>query len=489
MLTIRMKATAALFGLCMAGVPGSAPAQEADEVILHAPERGGIGLELYQQKGPAAALEAPLVLDPRSSIFVTDQKSVEQISFAEVMDQLAGQSPDPFMTKLVLFRRWWDSAARAPGVLAVGPHCDDETFPQAGLSQKNGFPYRCPREEQSEADSDPFSDPAGPGGYGAIALSNRFDLADPAGKDCGEYRIVFARNSGKTNPLNRNLIIFEARVPNPSPNKGIAGCRPIQDFWVSLSQSMTPEERGRKLRDFYMTGLPAARVGPVVHIDTYSMRRGQIRTNQFLDQAGKFIWILREFKIRPAGGSIYIAPVTVKSNPGNSLFDANSPDPRAPFFPNEVTSQLQKLAGGSSGVGDVNAIAFNVNQNRFNALESDEGHDTLGDVLKAFTTNGPGQLGTKIQQAITAQASPLTVDNVVRRIRTQTCAGCHQYSNGDNGIGGGATWPSSLGFTHESERDSDVEAGPNGPRFKISPALAGFLQFRAQVIAKFLATS
>ena len=34
-------------------------------------------------------------------------------------------------------------------------------------------------------------------GYTAIAFSNRFDLADKdRGQHCGEFRIVFARNSG-----------------------------------------------------------------------------------------------------------------------------------------------------------------------------------------------------------------------------------------------------------------------------------------------------
>ena len=36
-------------------------------------------------------------------------------------------------------------------------------------------------------------------GYTAIAFSNRFDLADKdRGLHCGEYRIVFAKNSGFT---------------------------------------------------------------------------------------------------------------------------------------------------------------------------------------------------------------------------------------------------------------------------------------------------
>src|ERR1700730_16582223 len=72
-------------------------------------------------------------------------------------------------------------------------------------------------------------------------LSNRCDLISAPKRigntgrtessDCGEYRIVFARNSGKLDGLNRNLIIFEARVPNPEPAAGPRGCREIVEFW------------------------------------------------------------------------------------------------------------------------------------------------------------------------------------------------------------------------------------------------------------------
>jgi len=64
-----------------------------------------------------------------------------------------------------------------------------------------------------------------PATYTAIALSNRFDLTTPPSKgggDCGEYRIVFERNSGAADPKNRNLIIFEAVLPNPHPSPEFA---------------------------------------------------------------------------------------------------------------------------------------------------------------------------------------------------------------------------------------------------------------------------
>ena len=223
------------------------------------PERGEVTLERLQRIKAQTALQPHLPLDPHLSIFVTDVESVSQIKLSQVLDNLAAQSGDKSLTKLMLFNQWWDSAGQGPG-LGLGPHCDDQSEPQppAGIathtavSSFNGFPYRCPRLEVAESTSDPFTNESdsNPNAYSAIAFSNRFDLigqqetvkdrvtgtAHTEWPDCGEYRIVFARNSGKSDPLNRNLIIFEARVPNPHPmapdpsnatDPGPVGCRPI----------------------------------------------------------------------------------------------------------------------------------------------------------------------------------------------------------------------------------------------------------------------
>src|ERR1700761_6864997 len=224
----------------------------------HHPERGVVKLNDLPNLGTS---RPTLPLNRYLSIFVSDVDTVSQIRFSEVMDKLVGQSGDPLLTKQLLFHQWWDSAGQRPG-LGLGPHCDDDSAPAPAsdiplfksLSTLNALPYRCPRLEQTEAASDPFTNDVdgNPNAYSAIAFSNRFDLVTPPG-DCGEYRIVFARNSGKSDALNRNLIIFEARVPNPKPAEGLSGCRPILEFWHGLSdESINAVERGRRLHDFYM---------------------------------------------------------------------------------------------------------------------------------------------------------------------------------------------------------------------------------------------
>jgi len=79
--------------------------------------------------------------------------------------------------------------------------------------------------------------------------------------------------------------------------------------------------------------------------------------------------------------------------------------------------------------------------------------------------------------------------NVVSRLRTQTCAGCHHYSDNDHGLGGKAIWPNksvgdashpAMAFTQESERNVDLQPAivGNGKRYAISLTTECLLDFR-----------
>jgi len=496
------------------------------------PERGEV---LLRQLGVAGASVPKLELNPHLSIFVSDVETTSQIKFSEVMDQLVKQGGDGSLTKLALFRQWWDTAGQAATGLGLGPHCDDESAPKDGFSTRNGFPYRCPRLEKDEASSDPFTDESAPEGYSAIAFSNRFDLIgadvpDPKRPwrmltpDCGEYRIVFARNSGKHSVSkaepgpHRNLINFEARVPNPEPANGVKGCRPILDFWHGLSdKSISASARGKLLHDFYLNGLPRYHVGPVVDIAHYTFGTGQIRTNQFLKNS--FIWTLREFKVVVGSdGRLRIVPDTVKTSPGNDLFRCGSVDPRVASLTLNIRAQIGRLLGGAGwakGVGNINSIGFSISGTGENAFEGDEldtDHVKLGDVSAAFLkpcVNGtPHPLSASIQDALDAVGSDLKPIDIVNRIRTQTCAGCHHYSgnpkdgsgipkDGDEDLGGGAFWLNKaaaeaehrgMPFTHVSERKDDLKDAivGSGKRYAISRVAEKFLEFREAFMKKAL---
>ena len=482
----------------------------------HHPERGVVKLNEL----PSIGTNRPtLPLNRYLSIFVSDVDTVSQIKFSEVMDKLVSQSGDSLLTKQLLFHQWWDSAGQRPG-LGLGPHCDDDSAPSpatgvstfTSLSTLNAFPYRCPRLELNEASSDPFTNEVetNPNAYSAIAFSNRFDLVTPP-NDCGEYRIVFARNSGKSDPLNRNLIIFEARVPNPKPADGLNGCRPILEFWHGLSdETINAVERGKRLHDFYMNGLPASNVGPIVEVAHYMFGTGQIRTNQFMlnDKDVRlptppFDWTLREFKTFLNNGTLTIIPDSVKTNPGNSLFAVGSTDVRIAALNQDIRAQMKNLLGtagpASNGVDDVNSINFGTSGQGVNSFESDEAQSDLGDVLAAYA---PGNKENTIIRANIATSlsllhSPLSTLNVVSRIRTQTCAGCHQFSNNDHGLGGKAIWPNksagdsthpAMPFTQQSEKTSDLQPAivGGGKRYAISLTVECLLDFREVFMKKAL---
>jgi hypothetical protein len=481
------------------------------------PERGVVKLNELRTIGTNLP---NLALNRYLSIFVSDVDTVNEIKFSEVMDKLVSQSGDSLLTKQILFHQWWDTAGQRPG-LGLGPHCDDDTAPTpasgistfTSLSTLNSFPYRCPRLEAGEALSDPFGNEVetNPNAYSAIAFSNRFDLVSPP-DDCGEYRIVFARNSGRQDPINRNLIIFEARVPNPKPSDGLNGCRPILEFWHGLSDtSLSAVERGRRLHDFYLNGLPGSNVGPIVDVSHYTFGTGQIRSNQFMLNdpdirlpTAPFDWTLREFKTFLNNGTLAIIPDSVKTNPGNRLFVAGSNDVRIATLNQDIRTQMKNIlgaAGPGNGVDDVNSIGFQTTGQGVNSFESDESHADLGDVVVAYISAPGGKENPIIQSNIAASLtllhSPLTALNVVNRLRTQTCAGCHEFSNDDHQLGGKAIWPNKtdgdathpkMRFTQASEKASDLQPAivGGGKRYAISLTVECLLDFREVFMKKAL---
>jgi len=413
--------------------------------------------------------------DPQRSLVVTDTAILSKFSFQAVMDQIVGTSGVP-TTALNLFQQWWDTARPAPG-LGAGPHCDSP-----GVANMNGFPYTCPRAEGVLATVDPFSNPAtNPHAFIAIGLFNRFDMAPASGANCGEYRVAFAKRSGITNPRDRLLVIFEAVLPNPRPDLGLEGCRPVASFWNGLTADADVNSRGDKLRSFYFAGLPGFM--PVIHADNLGNRAsstGQVRTNQFMQPA----WMLREFKIRRSCAAtpctVQFIPVTVKTNPGGVLFNPVSSHVIASDFQNVIfPDQVANLA-----VNDINRFSFSV-PDAFNSGQSDEQSPTENHYVNQLGT-GPSALRANIQSELNAISSTLTPGQVVARAMAVSCAGCHRLSNGAN-LGGGIIWPPSLGFTHISEL---TDPGPDGPRHRISPALVNtFIPHRKAVFDTFINSS
>jgi hypothetical protein len=336
-----------------------------------------------------------------------------------------------------------------------------------------------------------------PDSHFPVALVYRPDLAPRDGSTCGEARVVIAKPSDGTG---RNLPIFEASIPNPSPSCGLAGCRKIAQFWANLSAVNSFSQRLDALERFYFLGLNLAQDGvvtkPVLDATNLGLpgpgpgvaRHGQIRTNQFMTgQHHLPEWQLREFKLNrtclgpadpdaapaPAPCKLFFEPVSDKTNPWGALFNDNNPHLHGAAFRTEFLTQLVALAPQ-----DVNAIGMAVS-NTFNAGQSNaQGAENL----YTFHLNQGNPAG--FRQAITTKLAslgiPLTADNMAARATAQSCGGCHQLSNnvllgGLDAGGQPLRWPPSLGFVHTSE---------GGFR---SPALnLHFLPKRKQILEKFL---
>ncbi|WP_437578340.1 hypothetical protein [Sorangium sp. So ce887] len=435
----------------------------------------------------AESLTVPI--DPRRSLAVTEEEIVRHFPLVDVLQQLITQSGAPTTPK-DLFNQWFDTFNdQSSGVVPWSPHCDDELT--SGVASFNQFPWDCPRAEGTEAHTDPFDVSREPDGYIPLGLFNRFDLAPKSGETCGEYRIVYARESGvpKSGGDSRNLLIFEAVLPNPHPECGVEACRPVAEFWSDLTATDDVETRAKRLREFYFHGLPGFK--PVVHVDHYGANlssggygnsMGQIRTNSFIERK----WMLREFKLvndcrcnQAARASCRLAmlPITTKANPYPELWSSSFGDPRQPAFQSSLAAQVPSLA-----VADINAFTYDVGD-QFNSGQSiaEGGFPDSNDYVVFMDP----LFRNDVQTALTGIGSSLLPEHIADRATALSCGGCHQLSNGRD-LGDGITWPFSRRFVHVDE-SSGLEPGPDGSRWPISQALTDvFLPFRQKVLESFL---
>jgi hypothetical protein len=434
--------------------------------------------ENFDSQGQAVKVTT---IDVRRSLVVTEQTILSRFSFQRVLTQLATQSGVPGLTATALFQQWWDTQNPAPGAYA-GPHCDDTVTPPIG-STINGYPYLCrDGAEGAQASCDPFAANSACA-YIPIGLFNRYDLAPENGAHCGEYRIVYAKTSGITSTSDRNLLIFEAALPNPHPQQGLKGCQQIIDTWADLTPVNDIQARATALENFYFNGQGA--VAPVISISNFgdnALGAGQVRTNQFVNTTTG--WSLREFKLfRSCTGnactSMRFVPVTNKNNAFGGLFDPISSYATAPAFRSFFPSQVANLNAATIPSLDIST------PDTFNTAQSQASGTTAVEMrYNVQFGTAPSSLRTDLQTQLTNLGSALTPDDIVARAQALSCAGCHRLSN-NAPLGGGLTWPASQGFTHVSERATEVVGGET--RFQISDALINqFLPARQAIFEDFL---
>ena len=415
-------------------------------------------------------------VDPSRSLFVTDSSVLARFTLERVLEALVA-SAGSNQTPLGVYQQWWDTNNKARPAVggrsgAMGGHCDDD----GGLL--NGFPIDCPRQEGTLTNTNPFV--AGPDHYSAIGVVNRFDLAPSNGANCGQYRVVFGKDSGLSSGSDRNLVIFEAVLPNPNPSRGIDGCFPVAQFWDHLS---TAADAGSgsladALDGFFFTGLSGFE--PVITADHYGAKggsdTGQIRANQFMNGVSYLggpalhqDWQLREYRLQratnvAAPNNLVIRLDSVKNDPSPSLIAGA--DPLSTQFQTAFLAQVASLAAP-----DTNLIAM-ATAPQFNAGQSREQSPADNYERAGASAAFLGQIAARIP----ASDAGLLPGHILARATTQSCQGCHiGENNGD--LGGGLRWPNNdNGFVQITEHS------------RLSAALTGtFLPFRKHVLETFVA--
>lgn len=440
--------------------------------------------------------EDAVTVVPNRSLILTpaqDATALARFSLKRVLQQIITRTPGvAAVTPTQLFQQMFDNLNDAGHAKTTGPHCTGTI---------NGFGSECPRTEGILAADDPFAKGAADT-FTPVALVNRFDLAPTSGADCGEYRIIYAKNS--TSALDRLFIIFEGRLPNPTPASGLAGCLPVAQLWAGLSTVTDPVVRANRLERFYFTGITsgATTFAPVVDPTHYGMTptfgpgggtHGQIRLNMFMigrqyftggkQPPGSEFWQLREMHTaKPCDAKglnckLEINEVVTQNNPDASLFASNPPvgSKAESFQTTDFLATVPLLARptqAGAAAPDAAALVAMSTLGKYDKGESSS--DSRQDYRAAATGN------TAFRAAITSKLAAikrtdLTADDILDRATTQSCGGCHQVSNGV-GIGDKITWPSSLTFVQVDESGN------------LSPALQNvFLPHRKAVLEGFLA--
>lgn len=480
---------AALAGIVLAGCRGAEDPAEPDEAIGETPPTGTLPSteEPFLPVIPTAMCNPKItVKNHGSALIVHDPAALVGFPLERVLNQLLAAGGDGTTSPEQLLQQLFDTEnTTLGGTFPNVAHCD------SGLNSafKNGPAIDCPRAEGALATSKGLFTVGSPDYFAPVAVVNRFDLTPQSLQTCGEYRIIFAKRSGRTDPENRVFLIFEGALQSPSPGN-LEACRPVAEMWASLDHEKDPAVLAQRLEQFYFTGLPG--VLPLVHpqnlglfaneFDEYGSTSGQVRLSQRMQAPFE----MREFRVNidstKGTPRLTFAPATVKNNPLPELFDPTTTTPLATQFRGDFAWQQVPSLGATSVAGIRMAVSSN-----FAAGESAIGgaaqagywsRVTSGGDAAAFLDGLDQQIAVHGLGAACPPGDPLTARSVLDRAAMQTCAGCHaptQFLGAERKIGCGLVWPNSLGEVHIDEHGT------------LSPALTQVLMpRRAAVLATYL---
>jgi len=412
----------------------------------------------------------PSSIDAARSLVVTDLSILDGFPFLRLMNTIVAGSTT---TGQQLIRQMFDTQNPKPGLAdAAAPHCDD--FLVDGAPAFNGFPRHCPTPDGKLA-ATPFD----PYEYEPLALVNRFDMAPADGANCGVYRIAYF------NQRTYGHLVADAVLPNPHRELGIAGCRPVAQFWADLSAIYSPAERGLRLERFFFEGIDGFE--PVVRADHYTAAAGGgFRTRQ-LFYTPERRWSGFQFRLQQqcaaAGCTLRFVPDLLANMPFASLFDANVDTPAARAFREHFLTQIPTLA-----INDLNSYRMNIDR-QFLLGESSPLDDlySLG-YASQFNQSQSTDAGKAFRAQIDAElkriGSTLAPEDIVVRAETQSCNGCHFVPQS---VGGGLIFPGTVDGAHISQ--TAKVAGDGGPntRWLMSSAMESlFVPNRVRILREFL---
>lgn len=419
------------------------------------------------------------------ALLVTDAEALAALPLEDVLSSVIERGSFGGSSPLSLMQKMFDTNNDTAGARFISvPHCDSSE----NAAHVNGPAAQCPRKEGVLAKSTGFFEPGDPDHFIPVAAVNRLDLATLGGSSCGEYRLIYAKESGLTDPDDRVFMILEATLPNPHPGC-LLGCRPVAEYWKSLEAEEDPAVLGEKLRTFFLEGIPG--FGPPMDAMNLGIGSsggynggftGQVRLSQHVGEE----WELRQFSAGfDAEGALSLLPVLVGNNPFPAYFEpVSSKDDgllaqsKEIFMEDFVFTSLDRLAAPRVQDMSANVSLF------FLSGESALGGEAVNDYVARV--KGNHALLDLIQKQIDAAElgagcpaeDPLTADAIVRRAAVQSCAGCHapaKFIGADRKLGCGMTFPETLG---------EVQIDEKGNR---SPALRDvFLPHRANVMTTYL---
>jgi hypothetical protein len=420
---------------------------------------------------PPPSREQITSLDARRSMVVTDVALLAGFTFQRFLDQLITRGGIHNLTSAQLFQQWFDTQNPKPGLAdPAGPHCDD--FLTDGNASFNGFPRRCPTPEGALA-ATPYTE----GEYFPIALVNRFDATPQDGSNCGQYRIIFAKRMATGLRLH---IILEPVLRNPNPAAGLAGCRPVAQFWADLTKIDSIDERRAKLEQFFFDGIPG--VAPVIDPDHFGVTGGGIRTTQ-IAVAGAAPRMYQFHVTRDCSGdrcTMRLTPDVLPNMIFGHLFDSTDTSDQAKALRDAFVEQVPNLA-----VRNANEYFMDIPRDYVIAESNPLDNDKAFEYLVPFNRSKAAAPGFKnsLQTKLTSIGSTLTPEQIVLRAESQNCPGCH-FITGD--VGEGVSFPRSIdGVQHVTEDTPETAEG--GPRYLISTAMRDtFIPHRMQILIDFL---